>query len=520
MTIRVFRNAVIHTGDDTKPLASALAVEGETLVAVGDEAEVRAAVGGQAELVDLDGAAVLPGLYDAHIHTASFARGLSEVDLRGARSLEEALARVAERARRLPPGAWLFGGRWNSNTWERPVQPDQHALDGICPDRPVALPSVDGHTTWANTAALRAVGIDRTTPDPIGGQIVRDADGEPTGILRESAAYPLRDLMTSAELRDQLRTAQEELLALGLTSVHDIDGEDCRAAYLALKDAGQLKIRVHKAIPRVHLEAAIAEGRRTGDGDDWFRTGPVKIFSDGALGSHTCHMSEPFADEPGNHGIAVTPYEDLVELIRMAVEAGIAVATHAIGDQANHLVIDAYEATPTRLRLRIEHAQHLRPADIQRMARLGIVASMQPVHCTSDIDLVDSLLAGHRLASYAWRDMLDSGVALAFGSDAPVEEPDPFPALYAAVARARQDGTPPGGWQPEQRLSIGEVLKAHTLGSAFAAGEEGRKGSLTPGRLADFIAVDTDPFVEPPEAVLRTKVLTTVVGGEARWQRD
>ncbi|MFG2099814.1 amidohydrolase [Micromonospora echinaurantiaca] len=521
MSIRVYRNAAIRTGDRANPSAQAMAVDGERLLAVGTEAEVRAAAGAGAELVDLAGAAVLPGLYDAHIHTAQYAQSLDAVDLRDVRSLAEALTRVAAHAARLRPGGWLFGGRWDSNTWDPPVQPDRYALDSVCPELPVALPSVDGHTVWANSAALRLVGIDADTPDPVGGEIVRDERGEPTGILRESACRPLRDLMVSPDLRDQLRAAQEELLALGLTSVHDIDGEDCRAAYLELRAAGELKLRVHKAIPMSHLDAAIAEGRRTGQGDDWFRTGPVKIFSDGALGSHTCHMSEPFAGEHGNVGIAVTPYEDLVKLFARAAEAGIAVATHAIGDQANHLVIDAYQAigrTPG-LRHRIEHAQHLRAADLPRMARLGIVASMQPVHCTSDIDLVDSLLAGHDLASYAWRGMLDAGVPLAFGSDAPVEHPNPFPALYAAVTRTRPDGTPAGGWQPEQRLSMAEALAAHTLGAARAAGEEERKGVLAPGMLADFIAVDTDPLRESPEAVLRTRVLTTVVGGEIHWQR-
>ncbi|MFF3666066.1 amidohydrolase [Microtetraspora malaysiensis] len=520
MSIRVYRNAAIRTGEAGAPPAQAMAVDGEMLIVVGTEAEVRAAAGPSAELIDLDGAAVLPGLYDAHIHTAQYAQSLGAVDLRDVRSLDEALAMVAAHAARLRPGAWLFGGRWNSNTWNPPAQPDRYALDSVCPDLPVALPSVDGHTVWANSAALRLAGIDASTPDPVGGEIVRDANGEPTGILRESASYPLRNLMVSADLRDLLRTAQDELLGLGLTSVHDIDGEDCRDAYLALRDAGELKLRVHKAIPMIHLEKAIAEGRRTGQGDDWVRTGPVKIFSDGALGSHTCHMSESFADDHGNTGIAVTPYEELVTLFSRAAGAGIAVATHAIGDQANHLVLDAYEAlgaTPG-LRHRIEHAQHLRPDDLARMARLGVVASMQPVHCTSDIDLVDSLLAGHELASYAWRGMLNVGVALAFGSDAPVEHPNPFAALYAAVTRTRTDGTPVGGWQPEQRLSMAEAVTAHTLGAAYAAGEEDRKGLLTPGRLADFIAVDTDPYLESPEAVLRTKVLTTVVGGDVRWQ--
>ncbi|MEV4415168.1 amidohydrolase [Catellatospora sp. NPDC049609] len=518
MSIRVYRHGVIHTGDGHRPLVQALAVRDGLVLAVGSEADVRAAAGATAELVDLDGAAVMPGLYDAHIHTAQYAHSLTTVDLAGTRSLAEALTRIADRAARLRPGQWLLGGRWNSNVWDPPVQPDRHALDAVCPGNPVALPTVDGHTTWANTAALRLAGIDAATADPVGGQIVRDDRGEPTGILRETAADPLKPFMAPADLGGLLRAGQERLLALGITSVHDIDGEDCRAAYQEMATAGDLKLRVHKAIRLEHLEQAIEEGRRTGQGDDWFRTGPVKVFSDGALGSHTCHMSRPMTG--GDHGIAVVPHEEMIRLFRTAARAGIAIATHAIGDQANRLVLDAYEAVgPTPgLRHRIEHAQHLRPRDLARMARLGVVASMQPVHCTSDIELVDTLLAGHELASYAWRGMLDAGVALAFGSDAPVEDPNPFPALHAAVTRTRPDGSPAGGWQPEQRISMAEAVHAHTVGAAYAAGEESRKGMLAPGMLADFIAVDTDPYREPPEAVLRTRVLTTVVGGEVRWQ--
>lgn len=518
MSIRVYRHGVIHTGDDGNPRAQALAVQDGRILAIGSEADVRAVAGATAELADLDGAAVIPGVYDAHIHTAQYAHSLTAVDLAGTRSLAEALARVAGHAARLRTSEWLLGGRWNSNVWDPPVQPDRYALDAVCPANPVALPSVDGHTTWANSAALRLAGIDAGTADPVGGHIVRDERGEPTGILRETAAHPLKPFMAARDLASLLRSGQERLLALGITSVHDIDGEDCRAAYEQMAAAGDLKLRVHKAIRLEHLETAIAEGRRTGQGDDWFRTGAVKVFSDGALGSHTCHMSRPMTG--GDQGIAVIPYEDMLRVFRTAAQAGIAIATHAIGDQANHLVLDAYEAIGPApgLRHRIEHAQHMQTRDLARMARLGVVASMQPVHCTSDMDLVDTLLAGHELASYAWRSMLDAGVALAFGSDAPVEDPNPFPALYAAVTRTRPDGTPIGGWQPQQRIGMAEAIRAHTAGAAYAAGEEARKGILAPGLLADFIAVDTDPYEESPEAVLRTRVLTTVVGGEVRWQ--
>ncbi|NUT32330.1 MAG: amidohydrolase, partial [Hamadaea sp.] len=517
MSIVVFRNAVIHTGDQGRPAVQALAVRDGTVLAAGSEADVRAVTGPGADLVDLDGAAVIPGLYDAHIHTAHYAHGLTTVDLAGTRSLAEALDRIAAHAARLRPGEWLLGGRWNSNVWDPPIQPDRHALDAVCPDNPVALPTVDGHTTWVNSAALQLAGIDASTADPIGGHIVHDDAGRPTGILRETAAHPLRRFTAIDDLGRLLRAGQERLLALGITSVHDIDGEDCRSAYLGMHADGDLKLRVHKAIRLEHLDAAIAEGRRTGEGDDWVRTGPLKVFSDGALGSHTCHTSKPMTG--GDRGIAVVPYDEMVQLFRKAAGAGIAVATHAIGDQANHLVLDAYEALgPTPgLRHRIEHAQHLQPRDVPRMARLGVVASMQPVHCTSDIDLVDSLLAGHDVASYAWRDLLDAGVALAFGSDAPVEDPNPFAALFAATTRTRPDGSPTGGWQPEQRITMAEAIRAHTVGAAYAAGEEDRKGMLTPGMLADFIAIDTDPYAESPDAVLRTQVLSTVVGGEVRW---
>ncbi|MEV6963848.1 amidohydrolase [Hamadaea sp. NPDC051192] len=518
MSIRVFRNAAVHTGDD-RPSAQAIAVEDGLILAVGSEADVRAAAGPAAELVDLDGAAVIPGLNDAHIHTAQYAHGLTTVDLAGTRSLAEALAKVAERAAGLRPGEWLLGGRWNSNVWDQPAQPDRYALDSVCPDNPVALPTVDGHTCWANSAALRLAGIDASTPDPIGGHIVKDASGEPTGILRETAMHPLNPFMAATDLGRLLRIGQDNLLALGLTSVHDIDGEDCHQAYLELKAAGDLKLRVHKATRLPHFEKALAEGRRTGQGDDWYRIGPLKVFSDGALGSHTCHTSRPMTG--GDQGIAVQPYDELVRLFRTAAEAGIAVATHAIGDQANHLVLDAYEQIgPTPgLRHRIEHAQHLQPGDVTRMARLGVMASMQPVHCTSDMDLVDSLLSGHDLASYAWRGLLDAGAVLAFGSDAPVEDPNPFAALYAAVTRTRPDGSPIGGWQPEQRITMAEAIRAHTYGAAYAAGEEDRKGRLAPGQLADFIAVDVDPYADSPAAVLRTQVLSTVVGGEVKYQR-
>lgn len=525
MPSRVFRNARIHTGATGDVLAQALAVDGAEVVAVGTEAQVREQVGGDAELVDLDGAAVIPGLVDGHLHTALLSRDLSSVDLRDATSSREGAARLAAHVRDLPPGEWVFGGRWDANLWAEGDVPDRRVLDEVCPDRPVALTSSDCHTVWANSAALDAVGIDSATPDPEGGVIVRDAAGIATGLLLEAAAHRLQAIEQSpaaGDLQAHLRRGQRRLLSMGLTSVSCFDGEDAREAYLALHAAGELVIRVRKSIPAAHLEEAVAQGRRTGDGDEWFRTGSVKIFADGALGSHTCHMSAEFDGEPGNAGICVTPPAELDRLIALASGAGIAVATHAIGDRANAAALDAYERTRDlwygRLRHSIEHVQHIKPDDLLRMAALGVVASMQPAHAPSDIDLVESLLAGRGLLSYAWASVLAAGVPLAFGSDAPVETPDPFEGLGAAVLRTRPDGTPDGGWQPEERLTMAQALRAYTEQPGDPA-HAARTGRLTPGRLADFVVLDRDPLGESPEAVRTTGVRATYVGGSQRWSR-
>lgn len=532
MTGTVFENARIHTLDPARPHAEAMLVRGERIVAVGDLDECRDRAGAGARRVDLGGMTVLPGLIDSHLHSALYVRGLEQVDLRGTTSLDEALARIARHAATLPPDAWLFGGRWDSHKWDRPVQPTRADLDRVCPDRPAVLPTIDGHTTWVNTAALRRLGIDAGTPDPIGGQIVRDERGEPTGILREAAgdgAYDVMRTSLSGDLVAQLRTHLPRLLSVGLTSIHDIDGQDCRAAYETLYARGELPLRVHKSIPSTALDEVIDLGWATGDGDRWLSTGPVKIFTDGALGSHTCLMTEPYDGEPDNHGIAVTPAEEFERLVAKAARAGIAVAAHAIGDAANGMVLRAYanwqesaRTNPTavrRLRHRIEHTQHLRPADVPLLARLGVTASMQPTHCTSDIPLTSRMLAGRNLASYAWRSLLDAGATVAFGSDAPVEDPDPFFGIHAAVTRQQPDGTPPGGVDPHERVDLDTALRCFTEAGAYASYEEHLKGRLTPGMLADFIALPTDPYRVEPAALRDLTVALTVVGGVVRWQR-
>ncbi|WP_417217972.1 amidohydrolase [Arthrobacter sp.] len=537
----LYVNATFHTQWAGVPRATALWTRGERILAVGSPEELRAHLTGPVETVDLGGATVIPGLTDAHIHTANYAREISALDLRGTTSLPEALARIRAHAATLPDGAWIFGGRWDFNAWDVPVQPDRAALDSATGSHPAALPSVDGHTVWANSAALAAVGIDARTPDPVGGEIVRGPDGEPTGILRESAHAPLAEIMhggAAGDLHSQLDRAQHRLLAVGLTGVHDFDGDECRAAYASLRAEGKLRLRVHKSIPATSLERAIDAGWATGDGDAWLRTGPVKLFSDGALGSHSSHMGHPFPGEDGNTGIEVTPYLELLALVRRAAGAGIAVATHAIGDRANQLVLDAYQdllrhpldAAPGRpgsslpthrpLRHRIEHAQHLRPEDVQRVAGLGVVPSMQPTHCTTDIPLASTLLADRQLASYAWRSLIDAGAWPAFGSDAPVELPHPLHGIHAAVTRQRHDGEPAGGWQPGERITVAEAIAGFTTGAARASGEEALKGRLRPGMLADFTALAADPHAVDPRDLRELPVTATAVGGTLRYRND
>lgn len=523
MSRTLYRHRRIWTGSPESPWTTALLVEDGVVLAVGSEA-LEGPADASAEVVDLPGELVMPGLHDAHMHTEWQARDLSAVDLREAGSLEEALGLIRDHVSRLAPGEALRSGRWNSNRWAVQVQPDRYALDSACPDRVAMLDSVDGHTLWVNSLALQRAGITRDTRDPVGGEIDRDESGEPTGILRESAQELVDGIVKDAPLRPWLERLHQWLLSVGLTAVTDIDGEEARAAYVEMHAEGALRLRVHKCVRQGDLELAISEGRRARQGDARFQVGPVKFFSDGALGSHTAHMTAPFIGHEGC-GIAVTPYPVLLERIRMSLEAGLDVATHAIGDEANRLVLDAFgtmRAEGHQGILRIEHAQHLRPEDLSRFRDLGVIASMQPSHCPADLELVDAMLGDRPVATYAWRTLLDRGAVLAFGSDAPVEDPNPFYGLHAAVTRRRADGLPPSGWHPEERITLDEAVHAFTVGAYEAVGRTD-VGRLAVGQLADFIAVDRDLWAleqSDPMAIHDTQVLQTWVGGELAFERD
>lgn len=501
--------------------ADGILVENGTIVAIGPRAELREAFPGAPE-VALPGRAVVAGFHDAHIHTGSVARNLATVDLRGAATLEEALGRIEAFIAARPGEGWITGGYWDANPWPSGV-PTRHDLDRIAPNRPIALSSLDGHSIWANSLGLRRAGIDASTPDPTGGVIHREpGTAEPAGVLRETAIAGIRELSgreLAPELPGLLEAAQERLLAMGLTHLTDFDEEGTRLAFEGLRESGRLKLRVHKGIPMVDLDRAIAEGWRTGDGDRWITTGPVKLFSDGALGSHTAHMGSDFADDPGNHGVEATPAAVISELVRRANAAGIAVATHAIGDRANGLVLDAYEANVafTRergLRNRIEHSQHIDRADLARFVDLEVIASLQPTHCTTDFRLAGRRIGERDLANYAWRSLLDLGARVAFGSDAPIEPSNPLYGVHAAVTRQNRDGDPEGGFEPHERVTVDEALSLFSAGSAYAAGLEGRVGEIAVGQYADFVALGADPHTVDPSEIWSLDVAATVVDGE------
>jgi predicted amidohydrolase YtcJ len=522
-------NGRFHTMEVSTPLASSIAVRGGRILSVGDDADVRAAAGGTrgTRSLDLQGRCVLPGLTDSHLHFKWFAESLAAVDVETA-TMDEAVARVRARAEKTEPGAWITGTGWNHNVWATGALPDLAPLDRAAPRNPVALQAKSGHALWVNSLALHKAGIRLETPDPEGGKIAHGKDGTPSGILLENAADLVHAVIpksTPQNLAHLMRNAQTAAHRLGLTGVHDFDSSLALQAFLELESRGELALRVVKGIPHEHLSAAIALGMRTGFGGELLRLGQVKMFADGALGPQTAWMLAPYEGTWAT-GIPTLSEEQLFTDICRANAAGIACAVHAIGDAACHMVLNAYEkaahAAPGQgagsrlhvLRNRIEHVQLLHPDDLGRLARLGIVASMQPLHATSDMLIAERYWGARCAGAYAWKSLLAAGTALAFGSDCPVEIPDPLAGIHAAVTRRRVDGSPgPEGWRPEQRLSVEQAVGAYTMGAAYAAGREGDLGSIAPGKLADLTVLDRDIFSIDPHEIRNTKVSATMVGG-------
>ena len=479
--------------------------------------------------IDGGGRTVLPGLIDAHAHIFNYGLVQSQLNLVGSPSLDDAVSRIDSFADDNPHTRWILGRGWNQVLWPVKEFPRAADIDRVVADRPVWLRRIDGHAGWANSAAMRLAGIDDDTPDPVGGKIIRDSNGRATGVLVDRAMGLVEAHVPPTnkdEMRGAIRVATDALLAEGITSVHDTGiGLMNAEVYMSMAEDGELGIRIYAMTAGADdMLDAIGKPIRQ-YGDDRLDIAAVKLVSDGALGSRGAAMIEPYSDDPENHGLPFWTQPELDAMVQKANGMGFQVGIHAIGDLGNRMALDAFERVqggkPSPLRNRIEHAQIVTLDDIPRFAELGVVASMQATHATSDKNMAEDRVGPDRiLGGYAWRRMLDAGVVLANGSDFPVELANPFHGLYAAVTRRGRDGDPPGGWYADQALTREEALHSFTLAAAWAAHQEDRLGSLEPGKWADFIVVDRDYFEVPASEIDDIVVLETWLAGNRVFDRE
>lgn len=516
----------IYTADLQQPHVDAFAVRDDRFVAVGSRAKVLATKGAATRVIDISGGAVVPGLQDAHGHFLGLGASLAALDLRDTPSLSTITAKVAARLASQSADRWIVGRGWDQNDWPVKAWPTRHDLDAVAPDTPVLLERIDGHAAWVNSTALALAGVTAATRDPEGGRVLRDSAGAPTGVLIDTAQGLVGRHIpeaTAAEIDEQILAADRETRRLGLTMVHDAGASsDTITAYRRLSGEGRLATRLY-----VMLDSSPATTK------EWFARGPlvdpqhrvtvraVKLHADGALGSRGALLLEDYADEPGTRGLLVTPPDRLAATALAAVSAGFQPCTHAIGDGANRAVLDLYErlegerAAVRGLRPRIEHAQILDQADIPRFGRLGVIASMQPTHCTSDMPWAPARLGDARVAegAYVWQKLLRSGARLASGSDFPVEQANPLLGFYAAITRQDVHGQPPEGWAPSQRLTREDALRSFTLDAAYAAHAERDLGSIEAGKRADFVVLSRDIMSVGAADVPGAEVRRTFIGG-------
>ena len=515
-------NARVWTGDPRRPWADALAATGDRLTVVGSSAEVRKLATPSTRIVDAHGMLVVPGFIDSHVHFLDGGFGLASVQLRDARTPQEFVRRIAEYARTLPAGTWITNGDWDHEQWGGEL-PRRGWIDSVTPNNPVWINRLDGHMALANSAALRAAGVTSATRDVAGGTIVRDEHGEPTGILKDNAqslverAIPDR----TPEQEDRaLEAAMHYVAANGVTSVHNMGSWQDLAVFERAHAAGRLITRIYAAVPLSSWERLRDTVRARGRGDAWVSIGGLKGFVDGSLGSHTAAMLQPFSDAPNDSGLFVNTPEDLYRWTSGADKAGLNVIVHAIGDRAIRTQLDIYERVerengPRDRRFRIEHAQHIAPADLPRFAKLGVIASMQPYHAIDDGRWAEKVIGHERgKTTYAFRSLLDAGTRLAFGSDWFVAPATPLEGIYAAVTRRTLDGAHPDGWYPEQKIGVEDALRAYTSGAAYASFDERDKGVLAAGKLADFVMIDRDITRVPPETIREARIVMTIVGGK------
>lgn len=517
----VVLDARVWTGDTDRPWAEAVASRGDTIIAVGSNADVEALVGEATTVISVPGSMLVPGFIDSHVHFISSGSGLASVQLRDAPDPARFSARIGEFARTIEPGEWILHGTWDHEMWGGEL-PRREWIDALTPDNPVWVARLDGHMALANSRALELAGVDADTPDVEGGEIVRDESGRLTGILKDNAMALVENAVpaaTATQLDREARAAMAHVAANGVTSVHDMAGWQSLATYRRAVARGELATRIYAVVPLDDWQRLRDEVDAQGFGDEWLRIGGLKGFMDGSLGSHTAAFLAPFTDAPDRRGFLVNELDDMREWISGADAAGLQVMVHAIGDKAIRDLLDIYldvaEANGQRdRRFRMEHAQHIDPGDIERFAIQEVIASMQPYHAIDDGRWADKVIGLERArTTYAFRSLLDAGARVAFGSDWSVAPATPIEGIYAAVTRQTLDGANAAGWVPEQKITVTEALQAYTTTAAYASFEETGKGKLKEGMLADFVLLDRDLTTIPADTIPDTRVLRTVLGG-------
>jgi predicted amidohydrolase YtcJ len=531
-TTTFYTHGRIYTNDHEHPWAEALAVSEGRISCIGKMDHVLTDCGGGqegAETVNLKGQFVMPGFNDAHVHLGGAGADALAVPLTGVPSVEEMEKRVSDAVARHKPGEWITGGGWDHTTWADKRFPNRQQLDAVAPKNPVILTHVSGHVAVANSLALKSAEIDKSTPNPPGGEIEHDAFGEPTGMLKEDATMSLVKVRIPDPAPEQRRKGIELVLENvaqnGVTSVQDNSEWADFQVYQQLKEEGKLTVRITEWLP-FNLSIDDLQNMRAQGGatDPWLKTGALKAYLDGAMGSRTAAMLEPYSDDPSTRGILTSDPEKVTAMAIQRDKAGFQLAFHAIGDRANRIALDVFEAVikangPRDRRDRIEHAQVVEPMDFVRFAQLKVIASMQPSHQTTDMRWAEDRIGPERIkGAYAWSTMLKNGVRLAFGTDYSVEPISPFRGLYACVTRERPDGGPKNGWEPQEKISLEDCIRAYTSGSAYAQFEAGKKGELKPGEYADFVILSNDLTKVPPAQFTKTRVLRTVVGGRTVYQ--
>ena len=529
----ILLNGRIYTVDDSNPRAEALAIQGDRILRVGTNDEIRKGFR-SASVIDLGGKPVYPGLIDAHAHLEGLGAFLMNLDLVGTTSAEQIADLIRERAATVQPGVWIRGRGWDQNDWAKKSFPTHEILDKAAGDIPVYLKRVDGHAAWVNKRVLEIAGITRDTPDPEGGRIVRDSAGEPTGIFVDRATEILASVLpdpSTEERTEALLRGAQSCLRVGLTGIHDmgIDKEGI-GIYKELLGSGRMKMRIYAAIDGggKTWESYYASGPEIGLFDGKLTVRSLKLYADGALGSYGAALIEPYSDEPSTRGLTLTSTDSILYFADACIGKGFQLSVHAIGDRANHIVLNSYEeafrknnAEGAALRFRIEHVQVLDQNDIGRFASLGVLPVVQPTHCTSDMYWAETRLGPKRLrGSYAWHSLISSGSILPAGSDFPVESNNPLLGFYAAITRQDHGGWPEGGWRPEEKMTREEALKAFTVWAAMAAFEEDEKGSLQEGKYADLIVLSRDIMEIAPAEILQTTVEHTIVAGEVVYSAD